>query len=111
MVNEDYTLEKVIDFIANRIHSLREASGQSAHGMSVALGQNISYINKIENQTAKPSIEGLYNICEYFGVTFKEFFDDEVEDLAKVKELLELAKDLKGEQLQILIQTAKQFRS
>lgn len=110
MVDEDYTLEWVIDFIANRICKLREAKGVSAQSMSTELGQNIAYINKIENKTARPSIEGLYNICDYFGITYKEFFDDGIEHLDLVKELLDNAKALKREQLEILISTAKQFR-
>lgn len=59
MQKEDFTLEWLIDFISNRIRLLREAKGVSAQTMSLELGQNVFYMNKIENKAAKPSIEGL----------------------------------------------------
>lgn len=60
------TFESTIDFISNRIKLLRESKNVSAHSMSLDLGQNRTYINKIENKISKPSLEGLYNICQYF---------------------------------------------
>ncbi len=42
--------------------------------MSLSLGQNNSYINQIENKKALPSLQGLFYICEYFGITPQQFF-------------------------------------
>jgi len=64
------------DFIAKRVALLRLQKGVSARDMSLSLGQSESYINKIENKKAQPSINGLYYICEYFGITPAEFFDE-----------------------------------
>lgn len=44
--------------------------------MSLSLGQNNSYINQIENRKALPSLQGLFYICEYFGITPQQFFDE-----------------------------------
>lgn len=44
--------------------------------MSLAIGQNSSYINRIENQRAFPSMQGFFYICEYLGVTPGAFFAD-----------------------------------
>ena len=44
--------------------------------MSLALGQSESYINKIENGKALPSMQIFFYICEYLGVTPAEFFEE-----------------------------------
>lgn len=109
MDNEEFTLEWAIEFISNRIHILREAKGVSAQTMSIELGQNVSYINKIENKTAKPSIEGLFNICEYLGITFADFFDIKTKYPNSIKEFVEEVKGLDEESLKLLISIAKKF--
>ncbi len=63
------------DFIAKRIVSLRMQKGVSARDMSLSLGQSESYINKIENGKALPSMQGFFYICDYFRITPKDFFD------------------------------------
>lgn len=82
------------NFTQERITQLRMQKGVSARDMSLSLGQNDSYINRIENKKALPSLQGLFYICEYFNITPKEFFDegntypdqlsDVVEDLKKL---------------------------
>ena len=64
------------EFIAERLMRLRTAKGVSAREMSLDIGQNCSYINRIENRKAMPSMLGFFYICEYLGVTPGEFFAD-----------------------------------
>lgn len=64
------------EFTQNRIAQLRLQKDVSARDMSLSLGQNNSYINQIENKKALPSLQGLFYICEYFGITPQEFFDE-----------------------------------
>ena len=64
------------EFTQNRIAQLRMQKNVSARDMSLTLGQNNSYINQIENKKALPSLQGLFYICEYFGITPQQFFDD-----------------------------------
>lgn len=64
------------DFFIKRLASLREQKGVSAREMSLALGQNESYINRIENGKAFPSLQAFFYICEYLQVSPKEFFDE-----------------------------------
>ena len=45
--------------------------------MSLAIGQNVNYINRIERNYNLPSLQGLFYICEYFDITPQEFFDNE----------------------------------
>lgn len=51
-----------------------------------------------------------YTICDYIDVTFKEFFDKGIENPVLIMELLELTKPSEREQLQIILETARQFR-
>lgn len=80
------------EFTQNRIAQLRAKKDVSARDMSLSLGQNGSYINQIENKKALPSLQGLFYICEYFGITPRQFFDEG--DTCPVQ-LAELVKDLK----------------
>ena len=64
------------DFIAERINQLRGRKKVSAREMSLAIGQNSSYINRIENKVALPSMPSFFYICDYLGVTPGEFFDE-----------------------------------
>lgn len=80
------------EFTQDRIAQLRMQRKVSARDMSLSLGQNNSYINQIENKKALPSLQGLFYICEYFGITPHQFFD---EDTAYPAQLTDLVEDLK----------------
>ncbi len=90
-----------------RLVSLRMNKGVSAREMSLSIGQTSSYINNIENGLSFPSMTGFFYICEYLGVTPKEFFDVEVPDPVKSDALTEAAKGLSGELLDSLIVIAR----
>lgn len=80
------------EYTQDRIAQLRTQKGVSARDMSLSLGQNNSYINQIENRKALPSLQGLFYICEYFGITPQQFFD---EGDAYPVQLAELVEDMK----------------
>lgn len=46
------------EFFSRRLTQLRMQKGVSAREMSLAIGQNSSYINRIENRKALPSMQG-----------------------------------------------------
>ncbi len=70
-VNEMYE-----QFVRNRITQLRMNKGVSEYKMSYALGHSRSYINNISSGKSLPPMSEFIAICEYFGITPKEFFDD-----------------------------------
>lgn len=80
------------EFTQNRIAQLRIQKNVSARDMSLSLGQNVGYINQIENKKALPSLPGLFYICEYFKITPQQFFD---EGNPYPAQLTELIRDLK----------------
>lgn len=63
-----------------RLSQLRMQKGVSARDMSLSLGQSESYINKIENGKALPSMNGFFYICEYLEIAPEQFFDTAVEN-------------------------------
>ena len=81
------------DLIAKRLTYLRTAKGVSAREMSLDIGQNGSYINRIENGKSVPSMQVFLYICEYLGVTPSEFF---ASDSSMNSEALIIAKELEG---------------
>ncbi len=97
------------DFI-QRMVQLRLNKDVSARDMSLSLGQSPNYINRIENGAAYPSMTNFFYICDYFGITPKEFFDINTPNPAKMNELVEAAKGLSNEQLDHLIALVKTMK-
>ena len=93
-----------------RLVELRMGKGVSARDMSLSMGQNPGYINNIENRKMLPSLNALFHICDYFGITPKEFFDTEISDPGKAHELLEAIRGLNTEQVDTLISLAKNLK-
>ncbi len=76
------------DFFAERLAMLREQKKISARAMSLAIGQNSSYINRIENKHAFPSMQCFFYICEYLDITPEEFFQQENKHPEKLNNII-----------------------
>lgn len=78
-------------YIKDRYAKIRLAHGISARKLSIELGQSSEYINQIESGKNMPSVEGLFNFCNYFNMTIGAFFEDRfnypVEYAAIIEEL------------------------
>lgn len=98
------------DFIRNRITELRIQKNISEYKMSLDLGHSKSYIQSISTGKALPSMSEFLYICEYLGVTPKEFFDDDNPYAFKVHQLYIAAKELTNEDLDMLISIAKRLK-
>lgn len=98
------------EFIPARIIQLRTTKGVSARDMSLTIGQGSGYINNIENKKTLPSIEGLSYICDYFGITPKEFFDDGIQYPEKLKGLITDLMSLNEEQLAAISVVVNTFK-
>lgn len=73
-------------FLRDRISRLRLQKGISEYQMSLDLGHSRGYIQNISSGKSLPSVEGLFEICEYFDLTPAQFFDESVDDPALVAE-------------------------
>lgn len=96
------------EFVANRIKQLRKQKKISAREMSLAIGQNVNYINRIERSYNLPSLQGLFYICEYFDISPQEFFDNDTNTnpMALQEAMRELAA-LDNDDLSLVISIAK----
>lgn len=66
-------------FIRNRISKLREEMGVSERKMSLDMGHSTSYIRSITSGKSLPSMGEFLYICDYFGISPMEFFNEELE--------------------------------
>ncbi len=63
-------------FLRDRITQLRLQKGVSEYQMSLDLGRSRGYIQNISSGKSLPSVEVLFEICDYFGLTPAQFFVD-----------------------------------
>ena len=91
------------ELFAKRLEQLRLEKNVSAREMSLALGQNASYINRIESGKALPSLSLFFYICDYFQITPKDFFNDEKNNFYYTGELIRDIQTLTGPQAQHLL--------
>ena len=96
-------------FISDRISILRTKKNVSEYRMSTDLGHSKSYIQSISSGKSIPSMGEFLYICEYLGVTPREFFDDSINDPQLVQELYELTRNMSEANLKILVDLAKRL--
>ena len=92
---------------SERLSALRINKGVSARDMSLSIGQSPGYINNIENGINYPSMQVFFYICDFLGITPKEFFDIDTVNPTKVSELIDATRGLSNEQLSNLISLAR----
>ncbi len=63
-------------FVRDRITQLRLKKNVSEYQMSYDLGHSRGYIYNISSGKALPPLKEFFAICDYFGITPKEFFDE-----------------------------------
>ena len=63
-------------FVRDRITQLRMKKGISEYQMSYDLGHSRGYVYNISSGKALPPLKEFFAICDYFGLTPQQFFDD-----------------------------------
>lgn len=96
-------------FIRDRISVLRTKKNVSEYKMSTDLGHSKSYMQSISSGRSTPSLGEFLYICEYLGVTPKEFFDEEINEPQLVQKLYELTRNMSEADLNVLITTAERL--
>lgn len=97
------------NFVRERISYLRTRKNISEYKMSLDLGHSKSYIQSISSGKALPSMSEFLSICDYLGVTPKEFFDTENEEPIKLRQLYKTAQNLSLEDIDALISVAERL--
>jgi transcriptional regulator with XRE-family HTH domain len=77
-----------------RLTELRQKRNLSARDMSLTVGQNVNYINHIENGKMMPSMQSFFYLCEYLNISPKDFFDFESSQPEKLNALIANLKKL-----------------
>ena len=98
-------------YIRHRISELRTKKGVSEYKMRTDLGHSKTYIQSISSGRALPSMGEFLYICEYLGVTPKEFFDTDNAQPQLVTKLSNLAKKLPTDDVEALINMAERLVS
>ncbi len=102
MVSEEY--------IRNRITQLRMKKNVSEYQMSLDLGHSKSYIQSISSGRALPSMGEFLQICEYLGVSEKDFFDEKSENPALIQEILEELYQISETDLSLMLSVLKRIK-
>lgn len=77
------------EFVRNRITQLRLQKGVSEYQMSYDLGHSRGYIYNISSGKSLPPLTELFAICDYFGITAAEFFDNSISNPELVNKAVE----------------------
>lgn len=64
-------------FVRDRITQLRLRKGVSEYQMSYDLGHSRGYVYNISSGKALPPLKEFFAICDYFGISPRQFFDTE----------------------------------
>jgi len=95
------------DLFAERLTKLRNQKNVSAREMSLAIGQNASYVNRIENKQTFPSMQSFFYICEYLGISPRDFFDYESSHPKEISEIVHMLEDLDEKKLLVIYNLIK----
>lgn len=96
-------------FVRDRITQLRTQKGVSEYKMSLDLGHSKSYIQSISSGRALPSMYEFLYMCDYLGITPKEFFDSEIKNPAKTEHLCRITQNMSDDNMDLLIALAERL--
>lgn len=101
MVDEKYVRE--------RITQLRLKKGVSEYKMSYDLGHSRSYIHNISSAKSIPPLKELFQICDYFGISPAEFFNENIDNPALLQMVIDESKNLDDEDLLLVLSLIKRL--
>lgn len=90
-------------FVKERITQLRLKKGISEYQMSYDLGHSRGYIYNISSGKALPPLKEFFVICDYFGITPFEFFDENLENPELIKKAVDGMKKLDENDLLMIL--------
>lgn len=98
-----------IEFVRERITQLRLQKGVSEYKMSYDLGHSRGYINNISSGKTLPSMAEFFAICDYFGITPGEFFNENISNPTLCQSVLSGLDQLDEEDLQLTLAIIKRL--
>jgi transcriptional regulator with XRE-family HTH domain len=95
-------LDKLFDFIGNRILQLCQRKDITVKALSKAIGKSNSYISNVVTNEIKIPAYAVQDICDYFGITMHEFFDESIIAPDLLKTAVDLLLDMEDRDLDAL---------
>lgn len=99
------------DFVKDRITALRLKKGVSEYQMSFDLGHSRGYIYNISSGKALPPLREFFVICDYFGLTPQQFFDESAQNPVLLQQALDGMKNLDQDDLQMVVQLIERLNA
>ena len=90
-------------FVRDRITQLRMKKGVSEYQMSYDLGHSRGYIYNISSGKVLPPLKELFSICEYFGITPQQFFDESTQTPELIQKAVEGMRQLSESDIIMLL--------
>lgn len=91
------------NYISERITQLRLQKGVAEHRMSLELGHSRSYMQGISSGRALPSMAEFLAICDYLGVSPRDFFDTETSNPQLSHEIMGKISQLSQRDLEMIL--------
>lgn len=91
------------EFVRERITELRMKKGVSEYQMSYDLGHSRGYVYNISSGKSLPPMKEFFAICDYFGITPKQFFDTGARYPVLIQKAIEGMEKLKESDMLILL--------
>ena len=86
-----------------RITQLRLRKGVSEYRMSYDLGHSRGYVHNISSGKALPPMKEFFAICDYFGLTPQQFFDEGTQNPELIQKAIAGMKQLDETDLLMLL--------
>jgi transcriptional regulator with XRE-family HTH domain len=78
--------------------------------MSTDMGRSKNYIQGITSGRSLPSLSEFIYMCEYLGVTPRDFFDEDLKNPALLQEAIEALKTLDDEDIALILGNTKRLQ-
>ena len=98
------------NFIRSRITDLRLKKGVSEYKMSTDMGHSKSYIQSITSGRSMPPLSEFLYMCEYFGVTPRDFFDDGLKNPALLQQAIDGLRTLNDADIMLIVGHIKRLQ-
>ena len=97
------------NFIRQRITELRMKKGVSEYRMSTDMGRSKNYIQGITSGRSLPSLSEFLYMCDYLGISPRDFFDEKLENPALLQEATDALKTLNDEDIALILSIIKRL--
>lgn len=98
------------EFVRNRITQLRINKGLSEYQLSYDLGHSRGYINNISSGKSLPSMSEFFALCDYFGISAVEFFDEKHEHPELLSKAINELKELSDDDMLLILTMIKRLK-